>query len=426
MARYAWNHNGKNDIFDRFVDYQRYKHFAEKDASIFDDDDDDWRNDCEDGSEYGIDPEDYETEDEYIDALDEAELEAEEIEEPDYLNKRRYNAVVRLVDIFTCYNDKRIERFKFILEKGDTILAANYLTPDGKFLYAQAVKDHFTLPINLSDEDEVSECDFDEMIYLIAEENTSLSLEVWDWCLEQFLPYAQYGNMVAESMTNYVINRLDDFPVSYVAELVRYMHQHSEFRFKVAKASSDIAFNFPKVIVAAIEKKFFTMAKELFVNSLEKAIEKEEEIIALIEAVYRECMNDNEFQTMKYFANVLLPLVNVYGDEVIQEKMSGWKKDIAVYMAGEYRGKTRKKQLGKPVYTYCGVTFQNKAHIYSYRTDDASIKVGDTVIVPVGREDIEEEAQVVFVGQYAESAVPYPVEKTKYILRKCDEETKKK
>lgn len=31
-----------------------------------------WRDYCEDGSEYGIDPEDYETEDEYQDALDEA------------------------------------------------------------------------------------------------------------------------------------------------------------------------------------------------------------------------------------------------------------------------------------------------------------------------------------------------------------------
>ena len=31
-----------------------------------------WREYCEDGSEYGIDPEDYETEDEYNDALEEA------------------------------------------------------------------------------------------------------------------------------------------------------------------------------------------------------------------------------------------------------------------------------------------------------------------------------------------------------------------
>lgn len=36
-----------------------------------------WREDCDDGSEYGIDPNDYETEDEYYDALEKAKTDDE-------------------------------------------------------------------------------------------------------------------------------------------------------------------------------------------------------------------------------------------------------------------------------------------------------------------------------------------------------------
>ena len=36
-----------------------------------------WRDTCDDGSDYGINPEEYETEDEYLEALGEAETDAE-------------------------------------------------------------------------------------------------------------------------------------------------------------------------------------------------------------------------------------------------------------------------------------------------------------------------------------------------------------
>lgn len=38
--------------------------------------------------------------------------------------------------------------------------------------------------------------------------------------------------------------------------------------------------------------------------------------------------------------------------------------------------------------------------------------------MPVGREDEEMEGKVVSVGKYARAGVPYPVEKTKFILKK--------
>ena len=47
-------------------------------SSPDDEEDFEWRDFCEDGSDYGVYPEDYETEEEYMDALEEAMDEAEE------------------------------------------------------------------------------------------------------------------------------------------------------------------------------------------------------------------------------------------------------------------------------------------------------------------------------------------------------------
>lgn len=87
-----------------------------------------WRDTCEDGSEYGLDPEYYETEDEYNEALEEAQEneyvgvttpqislqfsvecpaldKLEEIKEENYPNKRRFNAAYTLANEFLCYSD---------------------------------------------------------------------------------------------------------------------------------------------------------------------------------------------------------------------------------------------------------------------------------------------------------------------------------
>lgn len=54
-----------------FDDYRIVGIYIESD----DEDDEDWRDDCEDGSDYDIDPYDFDTEEEYIQALDAAKAE---------------------------------------------------------------------------------------------------------------------------------------------------------------------------------------------------------------------------------------------------------------------------------------------------------------------------------------------------------------
>ena len=82
----------------------------------------------------------------------------------------------------------------------------------------------------------------------------------------------------------------------------------------------------------------------------------------------------------------------------------------------ERRIEAEKARTDNKIYTFCGVAFPHAPHPYHYRTDDPAIKVGDEVLVPAG--DKETTGTVVSVGQYMRIAAPYPVDKTKFIIRK--------
>lgn len=73
--------------------------------------------------------------------------------------------------------------------------------------------------------------------------------------------------------------------------------------------------------------------------------------------------------------------------------------------------------FGFGTYTYVSVCFRPGAQSYSYRTTDSSVKVGDMVVVPAGHE--EKVGSVTAVEKYKKSNVPYPVEKTKLVIRKA-------
>lgn len=88
-----------SDDFDDDLDF-----IGESD-SYSDEPDSSWRDTCEDGSEYGLDPQDYDNEDEYLDSLNEAKYEWRDfcddegheydIDPEDYETEDEYNAAVR-------------------------------------------------------------------------------------------------------------------------------------------------------------------------------------------------------------------------------------------------------------------------------------------------------------------------------------------
>ena len=74
-------------------------------------------------------------------------------------------------------------------------------------------------------------------------------------------------------------------------------------------------------------------------------------------------------------------------------------------------------------YIYCSVSFEDGGQTYSYLARDDSYAVGDRVVVPAGRENREALAQIESISYYAAGEAPFPVERTKYILRKYEDDT---
>lgn len=79
-------------------------------------------------------------------------------------------------------------------------------------------------------------------------------------------------------------------------------------------------------------------------------------------------------------------------------------------------GKAKRR---KSEYIFCSVTFDKGYKSYYYLTEDDSIKIGDFVLVPAGKDNHESVVKVVNIEYFSEENVPLPIGKTKRIIRKC-------
>jgi len=71
-------------------------------------------------------------------------------------------------------------------------------------------------------------------------------------------------------------------------------------------------------------------------------------------------------------------------------------------------------------YRYVLVRFDETAKkLYSYRTTNKKLKAHDLVIVPVGKDNHPEVAEIMVVKDFTKDKVPYPVSKTKKVTAKA-------
>lgn len=320
-----------------------------------------WRYTADDGSDYGLDPDDFETEDEYNEALEEAQADEfvgtsapavslqfsiecpaldklEEIKEENYPNKRRYNAAYTLANEFLCYSDKEVERrdkacCQFIIDNADKITAANYLSYEGGFLYAQAIKDNFKLPVSLPDEDEYREYELPEALCKIAKKNTALSFEVWEWALTTFLPYIQYADGSLSELTSSVIDDLYSFPEGYRAELARYMDKHPDFLERVVNEKADMPSDLDALIAAALQDRLASTALVLFQRGLVQAGDDWKKINGLTDGTTSWCKNYDELESAEYFKLNMLPLVKAIDIGMVQDEIDEWEKGLDEYIS---------------------------------------------------------------------------------------------
>ena len=70
-------------------------------------------------------------------------------------------------------------------------------------------------------------------------------------------------------------------------------------------------------------------------------------------------------------------------------------------------------------YIFCSVEFNEKGKSYYYLTEDDTLKIGDKVVVAVGDESHLAIAKITKIDYFPEDQVPFPINRTKPILRKC-------
>ena len=351
-AKHAWRDTCE-DGSDLGIDPEDYE-TEEEYSEALDEAKNRWRDTCDDGADSGVDPDDYETEEEYEQALEEAKAagggitlslsvecpaldKLEAIKESDFPNKRRYNAAYTLANEFICYSSDEYEQrekdcCKFIVEKADTVPAANYLSHEAGFLYSQAIKDNFKLPISLPDEDETREFEFYQAICKIAKKDVPLSFEVWSWALEQFLPYAKYDGCAQADLTSGVISELYSFPDNYMVDLVRYMDKHPDFRQKIADGGNEATHDYANLIVTAIRENLHTTAAAIFGTCLKLAQGQWKAINSLTESTISWCKNYEEVESIEFFRDNLFPLVKAIEIGMVQDEIEGWENEIAEYI----------------------------------------------------------------------------------------------
>ncbi|MCD8054944.1 MAG: hypothetical protein LUF00_13120 [Lachnospiraceae bacterium] len=350
---FDFNHDGKEDFGEQWLAMKIFQECtkegpADEDFSDpvghlssaqqdFEDAEDecDWRISCEDGFDVGIDPEDYETEEEYEEALENARLAQSEpvtiplslsfelsypgkealdaIKESDYPNKRKYDAAYHLCELkqgiayipTDSSLEEEIARCEFILNS-DTI-AAKYLTVYDGFLYVQAVKENFSLPIDIPDEDEAIILYFDSLLLELAEEDATLAAKVWSWCIQEFGPYNQYMKYKPE-LYNRMLFNFEDYPPGFVDSMLQEMAASPNFLMGILEKNPE----FPaaaKYIAYALGHEQQNLAENMFRSAIAHPDESGEELGDFIERTLSACENWDELETVEAFKFHILPII---------------------------------------------------------------------------------------------------------------------
>ena len=512
-----------------------------------------WRDTCDRDYDVSVFPEDYETEEDYLEALEDAknlqeeendlpyignfleniQEEAEKNQNGRALSHHQQRAAEVLAYELERYGEDSIfrddiERCRFILEKEDSVLAAKYTSWSDGFLYARAVRENFTLPVSLPEEEEKREYEMHQVVGKIAKKDILLSIRVWEWALEQFLPYAEYDEYACQHLIDDVMRNLWSFPKDYPLHLVHYMDEHPAFRQKIADRVDERVWGYVELMAVAITEKLYETAAFLFESGLQQANGKWQKINRLVEGSIERYTEEEDLTMIEFFRDRLFPLVKAIPIGMVQDEIEDWEKAMADYIdetereseryafsrryewrnhvpdGSEYdldvrdyeteeeylealneekygwreeydpsetmglrvedyetekefraeltarRNAAMEKERAEreaqrraayearkkaayagidieaaaadtTVYTICGVEFSHSLRPYSYVTNDPTIQIGDTVVVPVGNG--EKRALVVSVGHYLRRAAPYPVECLKPILRKLQADT---
>lgn len=488
-----------------------------------------WKYDCEDGWEYDLDPEDFDSQEEYEEALEKAKKydKCDEYEEHmdldyifinpgDYPNKRQFEAAYYLEELERdlteipegSTKEAEKEKCRFILSANT--IAGQYLTILHGFLYIRAVKENFTLPFEIPNEEDEPSTVFDDLLQKAAKENPQQALKIWTWCIEEFVPFKKYATNISFLYMPLVF--IEAYPKEFMDLLVSELCTNANLRRELLTENPEFPYYDGRFVFKAMQQGFNEEAAEIFTAITRNPTANKENMEWLIDSILDECCDFKSRKGITQFQTHILPLIQKSEYSYIQQLLPQIKEYIASYLftikpdiekheqsqkyqqeeqstlhyniknnpsdeppkkeehpdqeqpqetpkykteihtsdqntttpqktQNESRSKnhqgnkkdeipsvTRKQEedplaaADKTIYHFCSVIFSSAKQSYAYRTDNINVKIGDTVLVPVGKNNRELKATVVSTSQSLSFAAPYPINKTKKVIAVIEEE----
>ena len=317
--------------------------------------------------ETGIDPEDYETEEEFEEALAEAKRTCgiasdnisipislsvsvtypgqealDAIKRDAYPDERSYEAARYLCDLEqgtawvledTDVEEEK-ERCRFILAR--PCLAAHYLTAYNGYILAQAVRDHFTLPIEVEPEDTESKLSLDDLISEVAEEDSALALDIWAWCIKEFGPHRKYLRH-KWSLYGGILGRLEEYPEEFKKLAINKLGTDTGFAKGVLTDNPDIPYGIADCITTALENGSFQEAQIMFVATVTNPVLRGKDIEAIINSVLCGISNYEELESMELFQKFMMPIIKKINNKRIQRLVPQFMKTVTDYISSVER-----------------------------------------------------------------------------------------
>lgn len=221
------------------------------------------------------------------------------------------------------------ERCRFILEP--PCLAAKYLTAHNGFILAQAVQDHFTLPIEVATEDSKPALFIDDLISEVSEEDPALAVEIWAWCIKEFGPYKKYLHH-SWSLYGGILGSLSEYPVEFQSLVVEKLGADPDFSDGVLSNSPDIPYGAIHCIAKALQTQLCQEAQLIFVATLINPLLKGKDMEAIIEDIISNLSNYTELESMERFQEFLMPIIRNISNKRIQRLVPKFQQTIAEYI----------------------------------------------------------------------------------------------
>ena len=323
----------------------------------------DWKILADDGIDRGgISPYDYDTEEDYLEALEDVGFAAptdvyddtapinitftvdypgktalEAINPSDYPNQRVYKAAYYLceLNLGTAFissdttKEKEIKKCEFILSQ--SCIAARYLTIYDGFLFAQAVKENFSLPFDVPDEDDEIKTYFDDLFLEIAEENVILAVDIWVWLIKEFAPYKEY---IKSDWTIYnsIISSVDDYPPEFLVECIKRLGSNHTFANGVFTENPQYPYGAAHFVSTALSMGLNNEAQVIFTAVALNKSAKSKDMENLINTIISNCSNWEELETMEAFKFYILPIIKKMNDKRIQRLLPDFIETVDYYI----------------------------------------------------------------------------------------------